>query len=50
MTDVPDIGKCDTCGSEDGIRRRVRWQGVWAWLCRDCRDFYIREGLRRAAG
>jgi ribosomal protein L37AE/L43A len=32
-----DIGKCDACGDDELPRARVKWHGVWAWLCSSCR-------------
>ena len=36
-----DIGRCDDCGSEDGVRRRVvRRDAIFecvVYLCADCR-------------
>lgn len=31
-----DIGMCDLCGSETGMRRRARVDGVPAWVCVEC--------------
>ena len=40
----PDIGMCDWCGSEDGVRAQVLvtvsrgQQPVLMWLCHECRE------------
>lgn len=39
----PDLGMCDSCGTEEGTRRRTITKGCMAWLCSTCRGGALAE-------